>query len=73
MWGSNSHPQDQESHVVLTEPARLPRVLLFIELIRNASCPVPGNPEDLWIVSHEEVRKAERQLPVSWVLSLLRQ
>ena len=24
MWGSNSQPQDQESHVLLTKPARRP-------------------------------------------------
>lgn len=38
MWGSNSHPQDQESLALPTEPARQPSAILSASPNSPSSC-----------------------------------
>ena len=40
-WGSNSQPQDQELHILLTEPARCPQNVTFKENQMDAYCNLP--------------------------------
>ena len=47
MCGSNSQPQDQESHALPTEPAKNPSFVDLLNIIPSLSIPSPTN---IWII-----------------------
>lgn len=43
MWGLNLKPQDQELHVLLTEPARRPLTISFFDKIKHLGLDLLSN------------------------------